>query len=139
MGANRRGYLGGLLTGLVLLAGTAFGAAEPDISFKKRGDAEKAFVTRVGTAIIKAARPGPTKIGLLKYSFTRPKANRTDLNISMEYYGILTKKRYTADIVVLIDSTDKDNWEVVNIRYSDTRLGAHREAKIQQLIKKLNK
>ena len=140
MRINPRGYRRGLLAGLTLLAVAAcVGAAGPDISFKKRGDAEKAFVARVGTAIIKAARPLPTKMALLKYSFTNPKANRTDLNIKMEYYGVVSRKRYTADIVVIIDSTDKDNWEVVNIRYSDTRLGAHREAKIQQLIKKLNK
>ena len=129
-----------VLVGLALLAGTpAF--AEDSISFKKRGDAEKMFVTKVGTAIIKAARFKPQKISLEKYDFEKPKPGRTHLNLKMNYSGLVTRKKYVADIVVIIDSTNKDSWEVLNIKYSDSNpaFTNPNEKKIQELIKELNK
>jgi hypothetical protein len=126
---------------LVLLAsGTAASAADDDISFKKRSDAEKAFVTKVGKAIVKAARSKPQKLELEKYDYTHPKTGRTHLNIKMYYTGLVSRKQWTADIVVVIDSSNKDSWEVLNIKYNDNNpspLGPN-ERKIQALIKKLN-
>src|SRR5580704_16864357 len=98
-----------VLVGLAVLAAAPAFAADESISFKKRGDAEKMFVTKVGTAIIKAARFKPQKASLEKYDFEKPKAGRTHLNIKMNYTGLATRKKYVADIVVIIDSTDKDS------------------------------
>jgi hypothetical protein len=129
-----------VLTVLALsLAGASARADDDDISFKKRGDAEKQFVTRVATAVVKAAHSTGKKHDLLDYKFTNPKANRTELVIKMEYHGILTNKKYVADIVVKIDSTDKDSWEVLNIDYTDNNNVPANANKIQELIKKLNK
>jgi hypothetical protein len=114
--------------------------ADDDISFKKRGDAEKAFVAKVGKAIVKAARSKPQKVELEKYDYTHPKTGRTHLNIKMYYTGLVSRKKWVADIVVVIDSTNKDSWEVLNIKYTDNNpslLGPN-ERKIQGLIKKLN-
>jgi len=120
---TRRSFLVVLSVGLLALTGSALAQADDDVpSFRKRGDMEKQFVTRVGTAIVKAARLKPQKVALLSYEYklNTPKANRAELPIKMEFHGLVTKKRYTADIVVVIDTTDKDSWEVLDIRYSDT-------------------
>jgi hypothetical protein len=115
-------------------------AADEELSFKRRGTEEKHFVTQVGEAIVKAAHYTAKKITLVKYEYTQPKANRTDLAITMEYHGAATDKRYKADIVVKIDSTDKNAWEVLNIDYVDTNTAIkHNEKKIQDLIKQFNK
>ena len=131
-----------LVSSLIVLAllGTAtVWAAEPNISFKKRGDAEKQFVTDVGKAIVKAAHSTARKVALNEYKYTNPKANRTELKMQMEFYGAVTGKRYIANIVVKIDSTDKKSWEVLNIDYSDNDNVPYNEKKIQALIKELNK
>jgi hypothetical protein len=129
-----------LLSLVSLLAASAARADDTDISFKRRGDNEKNFVKAVGTAIVKAAHGTATKIDLIKYEYTEPKPGRKELAIKMDYHGAVTKKRYVADIVVKIDATDKDSWEVLNIDYADTNTTIkHNEGKIQDLIKMLNK
>jgi hypothetical protein len=127
-----------LVAALSLLTSTAR-ADDTDISFKRRGDNEKNFVKAVGTAIVKAAHHTAGKIDLLKYEYTEPKPNRKELAIKMEFHGAVTKKRYVADIVVKIDASNKDTWEVLNIDYSDNDTIKANENKIQDLIKTLNK
>ncbi len=137
--------IGTRLAGAALLAGLSLcwtmtaGAADDNISFKKRGDEEKRFVAAAGTAIVKAAHKTAKKIDLLKYEYSKPKANRTELTVKMEYHGAVSGKRYVADIVVKIDSSNKDAWEVLNIEYTDSNTVPHNEKKIQELIKELNK
>ena len=123
---------------ILLLTATVRGG--DDISFKKRGDGEKLFVTRVGAAVIHAAHTTAKKVALLKYDFSNPKPNRTELAIKMEYYGAVTGKRYVADLVIKIDSSNKDSWEVLNIDYADTNTGVSPNVKkIQELVKEMNK
>lgn len=115
-------------------------AGDEDISFKKRGDEEKRFAGKAGEAIVKAAHGTAKKIALLKHEYTFPKAGRTELALKMEYHGAVTDKRYVADIVVKIDSTDKNAWEVLSIDYADTNATVkHNERKIKELIKQFNK
>lgn len=130
---------------LTLLAGGSARAADDDDvpSFKKRGDNEKAFIEQVGTAIVKAARTA-TKVEMnaeKKYEFTDQKKDRKDLKIHMNYVGAITKKKYNAEIVVKIDTTDKEKWEVLNIEYKDDSLSItkYNAAKVQELIKKFNR
>jgi hypothetical protein len=124
----------------VLLGSTLVRADDDDVSFKKRGDSEKNFYKAVGTAIVKAAHGTAKKIDLIEYKKSEPKPGRTDIAIKMEYHGAVTNKRYVADIVVKVDSSNKDSWEVLNIDYADTNAGVkHNETKIQDLIKVLNK
>jgi hypothetical protein len=135
--------MGTRLAGAAMLASLFWGAtitaAADDISFKKRGDEEKRFVRTVGTAIIKAAHKSAKKIDLVKHEYTKPKADRTNLNIKMEYHGAVSDKRYVADIVIKIDSSNKDAWEVLNIEYTDNNNIRHNVQKIQELIKEMNK
>ena len=127
-----------LLAGTALLL-TAAGARADDVSFKRRGDVEKRFVTAAGTAIVKAAHGTAKKIDLIEYKYTTPKPNRTDLAVKMEYHGKATNKRYVANIVVKIDSGNKDAWEVLNIDYSDNNNVPYSAKKVQELIKTFNK
>jgi hypothetical protein len=118
----------------------AASASDEELSFKKRGTEEKAFVTRVAEAIVKAAHGTAKKITLVKYEYTQPKAGRTDLTMTVEYHGAVSDKRYKADVVVKIDSSDKNAWEVLNIDYVDTNTAIkHNEKKIQELIRQFNK
>src|SRR5262245_17781498 len=129
------------LSCLAFLVAAPAAAAGGVPSFRKRKEREKEFVKQVGTAIVRAARSKPQRIDLEKYEFTSPKANRTELAMKMVYYGLITRKKFTADITVILDSTDKDNWEVMNIKYTDSNpnLVGPSERKIQGLIKQLNK
>jgi len=108
-------------------------------SFKKRGDEEKRFYATVGEAIIKTAHPTSRKRALVDYKVTEPKPNRTEVTIKMEYYGVVTNKKYVADITVKIDSTDKKSWEVLNIDYVDNNTISYNAKKVQELIKDFNK
>jgi hypothetical protein len=128
-----------LLAGLTLTA-LARPADDDSLSFKRRGSEEKQFAARVGEAIVKAAHGTAKKVTLVKYEYQHPKANRTDLVLKMEYHGAVTDKRYLADVVVKIDSTDKNAWEALNIDYVDTNATVkHNEKKIQELLKQFNK
>jgi hypothetical protein len=134
------GKLGTRLAGLaILLLGGAVTMAADEVSFKKRGNEEKQFVTNVGEAVIKAAHGTGKKPALVKHEYTTPKPNRTELTIKMEYFGAVTKKRYVADIVLKIDTTNKDAWEVLNIDYSDNNTVKFNATKVQELIKQFNK
>lgn len=101
----------------------------------------KEFVTRVGTSILKAARTRPVKIALEKYAYTTPRVGRHELSIRMRWAGALTRKKFTADIKVLIDSTDRVRWEVLNIDYKDSNPSPipHSTRKVQELIRVLNR
>jgi hypothetical protein len=131
--------MGSVALAFLLVGSTILAAADENISFKRRGDEEKRFVRTVGTAIVKAAHKTSKKIELVKHEYTKPKANRTELAIKMEYHGAVSGKRYVADIVVKIDSTNKDAWEVLNIDYADNNNVPYNEKKIQELIKQMNK
>lgn len=132
-----------LVAGLMLVLPAFVWADEETVpSFRSVSKREtKEFVTKVGGAIIKVARAKPQKIELEKYEYTSPKAGRTELVMKMHYHGLVTKQKYTADITVIIDSADKDKWEVLNVRYKDNNKSIMNpnEKKIQELIKEFNK
>jgi len=129
----------------VLIPGQVVRADDDDTpvpSFKSdKGRETKEFVTKVGTKIVRTARSKPQKVELDTYEYTKPKAGRTELKVKMIYHGLVTKKKYTADIVVVLDSSDGNKWEVLNINYKDNNpnvLKANIKA-VQELIPKFNK
>src|SRR5687767_415457 len=91
-----------VLTCSALLLGgpPARGANDPP-RFSRINEIEAEFVTRVGAAIVKAARRVPSKITLVEYRYEKveDKKGRKDLKITMKWVG-LTKKTYTSRIVV---------------------------------------
>jgi len=132
-----------LLAGLALLATAPAARADDEPSFKKRGEKEKEWVSDVGTAIVKAARTGPTKIELDSYKIedVKDKKNRKDLKITMNWKGGITRKAFQSNIVVHIDTTNDKEWEVLNVDYKDDSIsiGSPRQQEIQELIKKFNR
>jgi phenylpyruvate tautomerase PptA (4-oxalocrotonate tautomerase family) len=112
-------------------------------SLKKNTKREtKEVVTKVAEAIVKAARAKPSKMELDKYEYTSPKEGRTELKMTVKWAGSLTGTKVTSTIVVLIDSSNKEAWEVLNIKYEDDNklsLAKPNTKKIQDLIPMLNK
>jgi len=112
----------------------------PSFKTGKKRDT-KEFVTKVGTAIVKAARAKPASVEMTDYAYTEPKSGRRELKIDMTYKGSLTKKAFKSTIVVKIDSSE-DKWEVLNIDYKDDNkvsLAGPNQKNIQALIPKFNK
>ena len=151
MKATRMLCLCAALAGLATLAGTPARAADdetPIPSFKKRGDNEKNWVAKVGTAIIKAAHPTAKDIEVnkdKKYEITdvKDKKGRKEIRIKMNYKGavskLVKKTPYTADIVIQVDASDNDKWECLNIKYKDDNKVPYSEKKVQALIPQFNK
>jgi len=133
-----------LLAGLALLAVGSVARADDVPSFKNRGEKEKEWVSDVGTAVVKAARSGPTAIEMDSYKIedVKDKKDRKDLKITMNWKGGITKKKFVSTITVHIDSTKEKEWEVLNIDYEDdnkvsfTKPNANN---IQDLVKKFNR
>src|SRR6266404_863249 len=106
-----------VLCGVVLLAPAA--GADEVPNFKKKGDLEKRWVSEVCVAIIKAARTTAKNPSLHRYEYKEVKPGRTDLIIKGKFTGVVTGSEYISDIVLHIDTKDKDSWEVLNIEYED--------------------
>lgn len=109
-------------------------------NFKKKGDTEKKFVSEVCVAIIKAARTSSKNPSLHRFEYKEPKEGRTELHIKGKFSGVVTGSEYVADIMVLIDTTNKNSWEVLRIDYDDNSknvVGPNRK-NITNLVKKFN-
>ena len=67
---------------------------------------------------------------------------RKNLEITMNWQGGITKKKFVSTIVVHLDTSKDKEWEVLNIEYSDDNKVSPAKPdqnKIQDLIKKFNK
>jgi len=127
-----------LLCAAVLLAPPA--RADDVPNFRKKGDLEKKWVSQVCVAVIKAARTSARNPALDRYEFKEPRPGRTDLHIKGTFRGRVSSLAYTADIVVHIDSRDKNAWEVLRIEYDDNSknvVGPNRK-NLDRLIKRFN-
>lgn len=131
--------------GLVVLCGVALlsGSARADTpNFNKRGSTdkeEKEFVTDVAQTIVKAARSSVKNITLQEYKFKDGKEGHKELTFSAGYKGALTRTKYSADIVVHLDSSTKDNWKVLKIEYKDNEKGPKFSSKgVDAMVKKFN-
>ena len=135
-----------IFKGLVVLCGAALlsGSARADTpNFNKRGSTdkeEKAFVTEVAQTIVKAARSSAKDITLQEYKFKEPKEGRKELTISADYLGAATKTKYSADIVVHLDTSTRDRWEVLRIEYKDDNKSPvkYSSKAVEALVNKFN-
>ncbi len=127
-----------LLCGLTVLS---TGARAEDVpNFRKKGDTEKKFVSEVCVAIIKAARTSARNPSLHRFEYKEVKPGRTELHIKGKFTGVVSGSEYTADIVVHIDTSDKNSWEVLRIEYDDNSknvVGPNRK-NLANLVKKFN-
>jgi hypothetical protein len=129
-----------LLCSLVVLPAVAWADGAPN--FKKRGDLEKRFVSEACVAIIKAARTSAKNPSLSRYEYkaVKDRPGRTELHIKGKFSGLITGSDYTADIVVHIDTRDKNSWEVLRIDYEDNskNVVGYNRKNVANLVKKFN-
>jgi hypothetical protein len=122
----------------LLLALPARAGDVPNIN--KRGKDEKAFAEKVAVAIVKAARTSVRDVSLEKFTSKSPRDGRTDWYLTASFKGRVTKKDYTADIKIHLDTSDKDKWEVLRIEYRDNSkniVGFNRK-NVDAMVDKLN-
>ena len=127
-----------LLCCALLLAPSVRGDDVPN--FRRKGDLEKKWVSQVCVAIIKAARTSARNPALQRYELKEPRPGRTDLHIKGSFRGRVSNIEYTADIVVHIDSRDRNAWEVLRIEYDDNSknvVGPNRK-NLDRLVRKFN-
>jgi hypothetical protein len=110
----------------VLCAGglLASAARADEASFKKaptNAGEQKTLANDLTMAVLQALRPtGQNKtVEAFEFKENDPKPNRTTLVIRATFLGKVTKKKYNADIRVVIDSTQKNTWEALEITYND--------------------
>lgn len=110
-------------------------------SFKKRNSEEKTFMADLGKAVIKAVHPTAQKIVMLKYEIVKvkDKENRSEINLKMEYFGVVSNKKYIGDAVIKVDTSSKEGWEALNIDYVDNNNLPLNRKNLQELIKSLNR
>jgi hypothetical protein len=130
-----------VLLGLAVLAAAAR-ADDPAPKFKKKGDQEKKFFSEVCVAVIKAARPSAKNPSLDRFELKKEdgKPNRVRLVMRGKFQGVATRNEYVANIVVHVDTTDKDAWEVLRIEYDDNskNVAGWNRKNVENLIKKFN-
>jgi hypothetical protein len=111
--------------GLVVVSAAALlcGSARAEApNFNKRGTTEaeqKAFAKDVAQTIVKAARSSAKDITLQEHKLKDGKEGRMELTLSAGYKGAVLGTKYSADIVVHLDTSTKDKWEVLRIEYKD--------------------
>jgi hypothetical protein len=135
-----------LFKGLVVLSVGALlsGNARADVpSFNKRGTGdkeEKAFVEQVAKTIVDEARSSAKDVTLQEYKFKEGKEGRKELVMSAGYKGAVTSTKYSADIVVHLDTSTPDRWEVMRIDYTDNNksLVGWSRKNVEALVKKFN-
>jgi hypothetical protein len=132
-----------LVVGLAVLAGAS--RAE-DPAFKKKPEdkeKEKEFFANVGETIVKAARTNPKKMEMTGFKIEprKDKPTRKMVSITMVWFGSTTGTKFTSEIKLDCDASDKDRWEVLTIEYKDNnrvpRVGS--EARIKELVKRFNR
>lgn len=110
-------------------------------SFNKRNSEEKTFMAELGKAVIKAVHPTAQKIVMIKYEIVKvkDKENRSEINLKMEYFGVVSNKKYIGDAVIKVDTSSKEGWEALNIDYVDNNNLPLNRKNLQELIKSLNR
>jgi hypothetical protein len=118
-----------------------FARADEVPHINKRGDDEKKFAEQLATAIVRAARTSIKEVTLDEFKKKTPKEGRSEWLLTAGFKGAATGKPYTANIVVLIDTSDKDNWEVLRIEYDDNSKNVvnFNRKNVEDMVKKLNR
>jgi len=128
--------------GITLLSAWATAALADDENpnINKRGDDEKKFMLSLAKAIVKAAHTTAKDTALEKSDIKKgTEGNRETIVMQIVYYGAITKKKYTADVEVKVDTSKKDEWKVLEIDYKDDNTKVkHNKTNLEKLVHKLN-
>jgi hypothetical protein len=111
-------------------------------NINKRGDNEKAFALKLAKIIVTNARTSVSEDTVTVERFTKeePKAGRTEIHIKAGFKGAVTGNKYTAMIVVFIDTSDAKAWEVSRITYADDskNIVGYSRKNVDKLVDRLN-
>jgi len=124
-----------------LLVAQSARAADEVPNINKRGADEKKFAGKVAEAIVKAARTSiKGDVSLDKFTTKMPKPGRTEWHLTAGFKTAALKRDAQADIVVHIDTSSKDKWEVTRIVYNDDvkSLAKFNRKNVDALVDKLN-
>ena len=119
----------------------SFARADETPKINDRGDDEKKFADKLATAIVREARTSVKTVSLDDFKKKTPKEGRTEWILTADYKGAVTNRTYTANIVVLLDTSDKANWEVLRIEFDDNNKNpvSWNRKNVEELRKKLNR
>ena len=67
------------------------------------------------------------------------KKDRKVLVLKMQYKGKITRKVYDAEARLKVDTRKSDTWELLSIDYKDNNNISANRAKIDEILKKLNR
>ena len=132
-------YKGLAVLGVAILLAPVARAADDVPNFNKRGDNDKEFAKRVAHKIVTTARPTVKDTDLKSYKFKETKPGRTNLEMEVGYKGRVLGTKYTANITVALDTSDKDKWEVLNVSYEDNNKAPYSKSGVADLVKDFNK
>jgi hypothetical protein len=131
-----------LTAGLALLFfwTAAARADEENLNINKRGTDEKKFMVSLAKAVIKAAHATAKDAALEKYEIKKGKeANRSNIEMTIIYYGFATSNKYTANVDIKLDTSKEGEWKVLEIGYKDDNTKfKHDKTKLEKLMHKLN-
>jgi hypothetical protein len=131
---------GAALLALVVALPARAADDDPVPNINKRGKDEKAFAAKVAEAIVKTARTSIKSAELENFKSKAPKAGRTEWHLTTGFKTAALKRNAQADIVVHIDTSDKDKWEVLRIEYKDNvkSLTKPNRKNLDAMVDKLN-
>jgi len=109
-------------------------------SFKKRNSVDKAFLTKVGEAAVKAFRTKPANLELEDFKIALPRPTQQVIDLKMTWSDA-AGKRFTSDVRVIIDFAEKDKWKVLDVEYKDNNVAriAGGGKRIESLKAELNR
>jgi len=126
------------LSVFALLAFTAPAARAQELDINKRGSDDKAWAEKVGIEFVKAAQKATKAHELKKFEKKNIKAGRDEWHIEMGWKGGITGTKYTSELVLQVDTENKDKFEVLRVDYKDNSKVAHSRKGVENLVPKLN-
>jgi hypothetical protein len=130
------------LSVFALLAFLAPGARAQELDINKRGagdkDKEKAWAEKVGIEMVKAAQKATKGHMMQKFEQKKIKEGREEWHIEMGWKGGITGTKYSSDIVLQVDTENKDKYEVLRVDYKDNSKVAYSRKGVENMLPKLN-
>jgi hypothetical protein len=126
------------LSVFALFAFVAPSARAQDLNINKRGTDEKAWAEKVGVEMVKVAQKATKAHTLQKFEKKNIKAGRDEWTIEIGWKGGITGTKYTSDIVLQVDTENKDKFEVLRVDYKDNSKVPYSRKKVEDLLPKLN-
>src|SRR5262245_55480158 len=103
------------LSVFALLAFVAPTAGAQALDINKRGSDDKAWAEKVGVEFVKAALKATKGHALQKFEKKNVKAGRDEWIIEIGWKGGITGTKYTSEILLQVDTENKEKFEVLRV------------------------